>query len=202
MKNSKPLLLVLACLTMLSNCTKSDIDLDDESLNTLDDAALTTLKKGKDKPIFVTVPFKAEFLGDYIYVGPDNEKATGLPLKCEVVRVIVDFEGNGTHLGKFTGNFDFCVGPEGYGQTDAYMVAANGDRLMISISGNVIQGRLDNHPEHVTSYWRDPFVILGGTGRFEGATGGGISDDYNSSLDPNSHHNWNGTITMKKGKRK
>lgn len=202
MKNSKPLLLVLACLTMLSTCTKSDIDLEDGSLNTLDDAALTTLKKGTDKSVFVTVPFKAEFLGDYIYVGPDNEEATGLPPKCELVRVIVDFEGNGTHLGKFTGNFDFCVGPEGYGQTDAYMVAANGDRLMISISGNVIQGRLDDHPEYVTSYWRDPFVILGGTGRFEGATGGGISDDYNSSLDPNSHHNWNGTITMKKGKRK
>jgi len=26
--------------------------------------------------------------------------------------------------------------------------------------------------------------------------------DFNSSLGPNSHHNWNGTITMKKGKRK
>ena len=80
------------------------------------------------------------------------------------------------------------------------MVAANGDILYISGEGFVIDGRLDDHPEYVISYWRDPFVILGGTGRFEGATGEGWTDDYNSSEDPNSHHNWTGTITMVKGK--
>jgi len=46
-----------------------------------------------------------------------------------------------------------------------------------------------------------PFVILGGTGRFEGATGGGMTDDYNSSEDPYSHHQWVGKITLVKGKR-
>ncbi len=202
MKIFKLLLFLIACIFMLSTCTKSDIFLDNESLSTLDDAALTTLKKSKDKPVYVTVPFKAEFLGDYIHAGPDLEELTGLEPKCEFARVIVDFEGNGTHLGKFTGNFDFCVGPEGYGQTDAYMVAANGDILFVSIEGQVIPGRLDDHPEYVVSYWRDPFVILGGTGRFEGASGGGTSDDFNSSQDSNSHHSWNGTIKMKKGKRK
>lgn len=195
MKTFKQFSVLLACMVMFSTCTKSDVIIDDYALK-------MSSKKAKDKPVFVTVPFKAEFIGDYIYVGPDSEEFTGLAPKCEFFRVIVDFEGNGTHLGKFTGNFDFCFGPEGYGQTDAYMVAANGDILIISISGNVIQGRLDDHPDYVTSYWQDPFEILGGTGRFEGATGGGISDDYNSSLDPNSHHSWNGTITMKKGKRK
>ncbi|MDX1362824.1 MAG: hypothetical protein R3243_01355 [Arenibacter latericius] len=172
-----------------------------ESQDSIDEATLISLKKSKEKPIYVTVPFKAAFLGDYQYVGPDIEVLTGLePKGCEAARVIVDFEGNGTHLGKFTGNFDFCAGPEGYGPSDSYMVAANGDTLIVSIAGNVIQGRMDDHPEYVTSYWRDSFVIIGGTGRFEGATGSGMSDDYNSSLDINSHHNWTGTITMIKGK--
>jgi hypothetical protein len=42
----------------------------------------------------------------------------------------------------------------------------------------------------VVSYWKDPFVILGGTGKYEGATGDIITDDYNSSEDPYSHHHW------------
>jgi hypothetical protein len=64
-----------------------------------------------------------------------------------------------------------------------------------------MEGRLSDRPSYVIEYWRDPFVILGGTGRFEGATGGGMTDDYNSALDPYSHHHWNGTITMVKGKQ-
>ncbi|MBP1668794.1 MAG: hypothetical protein H6Q21_1160, partial [Bacteroidetes bacterium] len=47
-------------------------------------------------------------------------------------------------------------------------------------------------------YWRDPFEILGGTGKFKGATGKGTTDDYNSSEDPYSHHHWTGTITLLK----
>ena len=195
MKTIKQFSFLMACIFMLSTCTNSEDIINEDSLS-------TSLKKGNDTPVFVTVPFKAKFIGDYRYVGPDIEEYTGLEPRCEFARVIVDFEGNGTHLGKFTGNFDFCAGPEGYGPSDSYMVAANRDTLFVSISGNVINGRLDEHPEYVISYWQDPFVILGGTGRFEGATGSGMSDDYNSSLDPNSHHNWNGTITMKKGKRK
>ena len=38
-----------------------------------------------------------------------------------------------------------------------------------------------------------------GMGRFEGATGSGTNDDYNSDLDPYSHHHWTGTITLVKG---
>ncbi|MCM4152433.1 hypothetical protein DHD05_12595 [Arenibacter sp. N53] len=180
MKTIKQILLLMAVIAMTVSCTHYDDFF------------------GRHKTKFVTVPFEAEFIGDYRYVGPDDEESTGLEPKCDITRVIVDFEGSGTPLGNFTGNFDFCVGPDGYGQTDAYMVTVKGDTLFVSIAGNVIPGRLDDHPEHVTSYWQDPFEILGGTGRYQGARGGGISNDYNSSLDPNSHHNWSGTITMKK----
>ena len=45
-------------------------------------------------------------------------------------------------------------------------------------------------------------LTLGGTGRFDGATGGGMSDDYNLDDYPgNSFHHWVGTITLVKGKR-
>ncbi len=68
--------------------------------------------------------------------------------------------------------------------------------------GQVIYGNEDDHPDGVNSYWRDPFTILGGTGRFDGATGGGMSDDYNLDVYPgNSFHHWVGTITLVKGKR-
>jgi len=182
MKTFKQILLLAAVIIMVASCTHYDDFF------------------GRHKTKFVTMPFEAEFIGEYMYVGPDIAEDTGLEPKCgEFIRVIVDFEGSGSPLGKFTGNFDFCVGPDGgYGQTDAYMVTMKGDTLYISVSGNVIQGRLDDHPEYVTSYWRDPFEILGGTGRYKGATGAGVSDDYNSSLDPNSHHNWKGIITLKK----
>ena len=142
MKTIKQILLLTAVITLTVSCTHYDDFF------------------GRHKTKFVTVPFEAEFIGDYMYVGPDNEESTGLEPKCDITRVIVD--------------------------------------LFVSISGNVIQGRLDDQPEYITSYWQDPFEILGGTGRYEGASGSGMSNDYNSSMDSNSHHNWSGTITMKK----
>jgi hypothetical protein len=49
------------------------------------------------------------------------------------------------------------------------------------------------------NFAKDPFKILGKTGRFKGASGSGMTDDYNSDLDPYSHHHWKGTITLVKG---
>ena len=81
------------------------------------------------------------------------------------------------------------------------MVFGKGDTLFVTCKGKVIGGKSPDHPEYVTSYWRDDFLILGGTGRFEGATGSGKTDDYNSSEDPYSHHRWKGTITLEKGEK-
>ena len=56
-------------------------------------------------------------------------------------------------------------------------------------------------PNYALSYFKDPFEITGGTGRFEGATGGGMTNDYNfvgkDGIVHTSHH-WQGTITLKK----
>jgi hypothetical protein len=168
------------------------------------------LKKGHAKEVMVTVPFKADFVGEYLWAGPHpDHPECGVwdPANGEFWALVINAgEGTATHMGHFTYKFEFCCnwasgvypGPGEYG--DGYFEAANGDRLYIMSSGQVIEGRLDDHPDYVTSWWRDPWVITGGTGRFEDATGYGMTDDYNSELDPYSHHHWTGTITMIKGK--
>ena len=147
-----------------------------------------------------TQPFDAEFTGVYTSVVPDSVRCgPGL-----WANVIVDCKGNAEVLGDFICHFDFCADGEGHypgtGMT-AYMVAECGDTLFIEGGGQVMEGRLEEHPDHVISYWRDPFKILGGTGKFEGATGSGMTDDYNSIKDENSHHHWVGTITLVKGNK-
>jgi hypothetical protein len=158
--------------------------------------------KRQKAPEMVTETFEAKAIGNYIYVGPDtlpNPKCTG---QLSLWRAIVDGKGSGTPIGDFTVHFDFCGDSlSNYGNCDAYLVAADGDSLFIDASGRVMDGRLDEHPAFVTSYWRDTINILGGTGKFRGATGEFITDDYNSSEDPNSHHHWTGTITMAKEKK-
>ena len=150
-------------------------------------------------PKMVTEIFKADFTGEYKYAGPDtlsNPKCTG---QLALWRAIVDGKGTSTPFGDFTVHFDFCGDSlSNYGNSYAYMVSADSDTLLIDVSGRVIGGRLDDHPEHVTSYWRDSIRFIGGTGKFVGATGKGITDDYNSSEDTNSHHRWTGTITLNK----
>lgn len=188
MKTIAKFIFMAACISLLFACTKTD-----NSLGT--DTSGNPLKSARADPKTVTVPFKADFTGTYTYVGTSEKCGDSL------IQVIVDLKGTGTHLGNFTGNFNFCAGEAGYGPTDSYMIAANGDILYVSCAGQVHEGRLADHPPYVISYWRDPFVISGGTGRFEGATGSGMTDDFNSSLDPYSHHHWSGTITLVKGKR-
>ena len=195
MRTLTKILLLMTVFSIIAACNKTDELGFDEELTDI------SLKKAQ---VMVTVPFEATFTGDYVYIyfRPNEEME-----ECDEIffcRVGVEFQGTGTQLGKFTGYFDFCAcGPGGqYGPTVSEMVAANGDILYVSSEGHVKGGRLPDHPEHVVSYWRDPFVILGGTGRFEGATGAGMTDDYNSSLDNNSHHHWTGTINLVKGKPK
>lgn len=148
-----------------------------------------------------TVPFDAEFTGIYTSVQPDSVRCGPGPW----MHVVVDCSGKSDVLGNFTTHFEFCADDQGYypgKQMVAYMIADNGDTLFVTSEGQVLEGRQDDHPEYVVSYWRDPFEILGGTGKFKGATGAGMGDDYNSSEDENSHHHWKGTITLikKQGK--
>jgi hypothetical protein len=187
MKTLFRFLFFIACISILSACTKSDMSV-------------------KEKTVMVTLPFNAHYLGNY--VSTDPTAGSGVP---PIYRIIVEGPGNGTEVGNSFIHFDFCCNTDNgvYGNAQPcvngkyfdYIVAANGDSLYIHIpAGRVIKGRLPYMPSNVIEYWKDPFEILGGSGRFYGATGGGMTDDYNSSLDYFSHHNWVGTITMMKGK--
>ncbi len=155
-------------------------------------------KKSEDKDVMVTETFEAKFTGSYIYFGPD----TLLHKKCPdslPFRVIVDCIGTSNIMGDINVHFDFCANEQGYyGNQSSYIVDKNNDTLFVSCEGQVIEGKTDEHPSFVTEYWKDDFEILGGTGKYEGATGKGKTDDYNSSEDPNSHHHWKGTITLVK----
>ena len=147
----------------------------------------------------VSLPFEVTALGNYVYFGPDTLPVPKCAEPLADWRVIVDGNGSGTPVGDFTIHFDFCGDSlSHYGNNYAYLLTTTGDTLFISCAGQVLDGRLDDHPDFVTSYWKDPFVITGGTGIYEGATGEGMTNDYNSSEDPYSHHHWVGTITMMK----
>ncbi len=153
-------------------------------------------------PKTVTVPFTADALGEYKYFGPDTLPSPKCTDSIWAFRIIVDAKGTGNPIGNFTVHFDFCSDAEGnYGNCFAYLVAENGDTLFIEASGQVFEGRLDEHPEFVTSYWRDPSKMIGGTGKYKGATGSVMGDDYNSSEDPYSHHHWKGTLTLVEEKK-
>ena len=144
-----------------------------------------------------TLQFDADFTGVYTAVNPDSVACGPGPW----MHITVDCSGAEATLGKFTTHFEFCADDQGYypgKQMVAYMIAENGDSLFVSCAGQVIEGRMEDHPGHVVSYWRDPFDILGGSGKFKGATGEGMTDDFNSSEDQNSHHHWKGTMTLLK----
>jgi len=143
-----------------------------------------------------TIAFIADFLGNYTYAGPNAERCGSFPY----IQIVVDGEGFGAPMGNFTVHFEFCcdVITGYYSDTRAFMVAENGDTLFVACEGQVIDGRMEGHPQFVTSFFRDPFVILGGTGRYEGATGGGFTNDYSSSEDDFSHHHWEGRILLPK----
>lgn len=199
MKALLKIFFLMAVVSLFAGCNKTNDFVPDKELQ---------LKSAQ--PVTVEVPFEAELVGEYVglFFPGDEGFECGEPFNC---RVLVDAIGTATHMGKITAHFDFCAcGPDDasipgldnqYGPTETYFVAANGDKLFLSCQGSVVGGRLPDHPEYVNSYWRDPFIIVGGTGRFAGATVGGMTDDYNSNLDPYSHHHWTGTIKLVKGKK-
>ena len=202
MKTLTKLLLAIACICLLSACSKSDILNDDNSSD-------NDLKCAKIQPKMITLPFFVHYLGNYVSTEPDAR--CGDP---PYYRIINEGPGNGTFVGKSFIHFDFCFNmadpvswpygndqpKDAQGKYFMYIVAANGDSLYINLAGHVIPGRLPDMPSYVIDYFKDPFEILGGTGRFKGATGHGMTDDYDSSLDPRTYHHWVGIITMLKGK--
>jgi hypothetical protein len=193
MKKLNYVLLLSFVFLLFAGCSKLEIQPD--PLNSADESAL---KSAETKN--VTMGFNIVFTGNYDFAGPSVICGDYPPM----VRIINTGEGTGTHFGHLTSYFDFCVDDDDSSYPNDHIIAyfedENGDRLDVTVAGFVLPGRVPGMPNFAISYFKDPFVIIGGTGRFEGATGSGMTNDYNSSKDPYSHHHWTGKITLVKGR--
>ncbi|MDF1570914.1 MAG: hypothetical protein RQ743_12555 [Bacteroidales bacterium] len=188
----------MAAFSLVAGCDKTDEFIPDE------DFQLKSVQLHE-----VTVPFEVNLLGQITNVDLEATECTDEGYYC---RVIVESTGTATHMGKVSLTFNFCTyGPDDpdvpgednkYAGSSAVLVAANGDELFLYLEGGtVIVGRTDDHPDYVVDYWRDPIEILGGTGRFEGASGTLQMDDFTTNIDTYTHHQWTGEITLVKGKK-
>jgi len=177
MKTLKRILLFIAGILMLSACTKEEMWWEKNVAG--------------EPPMVTTIPFEGEYLG-IIESGGENL------LKCcdGFSHTIIDGTGTASCIGNSTMHFNFCSAGVDHGQACSYIVSGNGDSLYVCSPGEFIPGKLPEQPAYVTSYWRSQFVIRGGTGKYKGASGGGMTDDYISSEDALSHHHWTGTITL------
>jgi hypothetical protein len=107
------------------------------------------------------VPFKGD---------AEEQAISAVPVDADHVFVTTVGGGNATHLGRFTfvsphlsGLSDFSI------DGDQFFTAANGDELHATLAGNL-------HPfvapdGHVFLVGDIPATIVGGTGRFDEATG-------------------------------
>lgn len=152
----------------------------------------------------VSLPFEAWAFTTLESLAPDA--SCGAPPRFLNIQV---GEGTATHLGAFTVRFSFCVDAtdilddgrltEGesipYDQGVGILVAANGDELRLSIEGAVLPSQ---DPEFDFQF-QDSFQFDGGTGRFAGASGSGITDSYVTQAPEGTTHSWSGMLTLPPG---
>lgn len=155
----------------------------------------------------VTVPFKARFYTDLAGLRPDP--SCGDPLEGRFLNTQEGI-GEATHLGRFSVRITFCVdatdllddGQLTAGESVPYdngvgtLTAANGDELWIAVAGAVLPS---DHPDYDFEF-ADPFTFTGGTGRFQGAGGGGVTNSLVDAAVDRTTHRWSGTLTLRPGR--
>jgi len=190
----KKIIIAIFALCLLNSCDKELLDVSTDEFNS------SEMKRTNPKTEGVTVPFKSNFYTEQL--GEIDMDA------CEGVDIGLNTQvggGNATHLGKFTTVMTFCMNfnegdPENFGKywaVDGKFIAANGDELYFTVSGQVLFFPQGTNPDYL-AYFDDEFILLGGTGRFAGATGGGHTNSFTNFA--HTDHNWTGTLTLLKGK--
>lgn len=171
------MLVILPLLIVVLACSDRPL-VEPESADSPD--LSVALKKGGKGKISKLVPLKLKGTWQY--------GATGNTAPCDdypgSVPRFIEFEGTGTHLGRFSGTATNCMDLSGLPEViriksqTTRMVAANGDVLLS-------QGTADDDPpiglmlDPLVSYSIGPSLITGGTGRFENASGWYmLSGDY------------------------
>jgi len=115
-----------------------------------------------------SVPFISKFsvwdVSDYT-----DTRCGGYP----VFFLTMEGSGRATFLGKATTRMTFCcnVVTGEYWDTKGHFVAANGDSLFLEIPTGLIVPNEGRTSEYYQTRFDDDAVFVGGTGRFEGASG-------------------------------
>lgn len=154
----------------------------------------------------VNRPFKAALTTASTGAVPD-------PIACPGATVLLEHqvgEGEATALGRFRAEFTFCIdiadlvddGQLTAGESIPYwdgigtFTAANGDQLILSISGEIVPS---NRPGFNLEF-HDAFEFIGGTGRFANASGSGATDSYVQRSPNFVVHDMAATLTFHPGK--
>jgi hypothetical protein len=104
--------------------------------------------------------------------------------------------GRATHLGSFTVAYEFEINLDTYvGVGPAHFVAANGDSIFTEVEG---QGTAPT--DDGVAYIVETHTIVGGTGRFDGATGSFAIERVISVFTGVTSGSLSGSIVLDKGK--
>jgi hypothetical protein len=140
-------------------------------------------------PKFKTIPFKAEF---YTVLQSFEEDAG-----CTAPKNFLNTQsgaGTATLIRGFSTTLTFCVNPANfeYENVQGSFVAENGDEIFVTGYGQVLPS---DEPGYDLEF-QDPFQIIGGTGRFKGAKGSGMTNSFVNMTTQQTDHVWTGTITV------
>jgi len=163
----KKQILVLASLFILSyGCSESNPIVESNEAYNLQEKALMTpltmdlskndFKSSNAKAVTRTIKFQRSS-GHFDFVYPSTECSP-------YVQVLIVGTGNATFLGNFKVTNKYCFdGEEPVGPIYGYLTAANGDEIFTQMIGatEVPAPEISNFD----------YIILGGTGRFEDASG-------------------------------
>lgn len=209
--NSLLLTLFSICLIAACDVTESNPELQEGPVSNL-----TEMEHGEKNHLFgyqKPVPFKATFFTDIVnnIEDPGDPEASG-PFKggCTeepfIFFNVQEGSGQATHLGNFSTRITFCIDPTDlmddgtltgdesapYNNGQGTFTAANGDELHFTIEGAVLPS---DHPDYNFEF-QDPFTFTGGTGRFAGASGSGITDSFVNQSANRTDHSWNGELIL------
>jgi hypothetical protein len=127
------------------------------------------------------VPFKGSFEGD-VTVTPAPP----------FLSVHVEATGNATQLGLFTLDIPHLVNPTDHTANGFYeFTAANGDTVIAKFNGNAMPTAIPG-----VLYIEEMATIIGGTGRFAGATGSFVSERLYDRVAGTTVGSFEGTITL------
>jgi len=161
-------------------------------------------------PETIDMKLEATFLGatasyDNLVENSKIESLPGIPAVEDCGKgykqMIENSSGKESNLGNFSFTSVFCFGKESILPSYSYFQTAEGDILYVFYSGKTLSRTVENDCKESieAKAWEVQFTILGGTGRFEGATGQGTTNDYIESYckyGHNCHHSWKGQLTV------